>query len=75
MWEHFFVFNFCFIEVLLHDEECLSERSPRFTTRPELDCTFSIFGLFNIYVFSFSDTSEMRSSKHLLLSYGNFVFC
>ena len=20
MWEHFFVFDFCFIEVLLHDE-------------------------------------------------------
>ena len=30
---------FCFIEALLHDEECHSERSPSFTTRPELDCT------------------------------------
>ena len=32
------------------------------------------YSIYN-YVFSFSDTSEMRSSKHLLLSYGNFVFC
>ena len=34
----------------------------------------SIFGLFNM-CFSFSDASEMCSSTHSILSYGNFVFC
>ena len=35
----FSLFDFCFIEALLYNEECHSERSPSFTTRPELDCT------------------------------------
>ena len=33
------LFDFCFIEALLYNEECHSERSPSFTTTPELDCT------------------------------------
>ena len=35
----FSLFDFCFIEALLCNEECHSGRSPSFTTRPELDCT------------------------------------
>ena len=35
----FFLLVFCFIEALSYDEECHFERSPSFTTRPELDCT------------------------------------
>ena len=35
----FSLFDFCFIEALLYNEECNSERSPSFTTTPELDCT------------------------------------
>ena len=35
----FSLFDFCFIKALLYNEECHSERSPRFTTTPELDCT------------------------------------
>ena len=35
----FSLFDFCFIEALLYDEECHSERSLSFTTTPELDCT------------------------------------
>ena len=38
IWE-FFLLDFCFIEALSYDEGCYSERSPSFTTRPELDCT------------------------------------
>ena len=39
MWEYIFFDDFCYIEALLYNEECHSERSPSFTTTPELDCT------------------------------------
>ena len=32
------LFDFCFRKGLLYNEECPSERSPSFTTTPELDC-------------------------------------
>ena len=35
----FSLFDFCFIEALLYNEECHSERSPSFTTRPERNST------------------------------------
>ena len=35
----FSLFDFCVIQALLYNEEYNSERSPSFTTTPELDCT------------------------------------
>ena len=35
----FSLFDFCFIEALLYNEECHFARSPSFTTTAELDCT------------------------------------